>query len=460
MRRALRVALVASLVATSHAIAPPARAEAVPVLRATLRVVGAGQDRACRGVAGACTVETVAGARLELRVEPAGALAGRTVTIERAWRTPGASSLRGRAARRRTLGSERLALQLPASVAFGTAAGTWCVRASATDVDGAPVSAPPTCLRLRPPVEIGWAGDVVVGSSYGLPPNGGRDQLAAVEPLLRAPDLTIGNYEGTLSHGGSRRCSGGPLCFIFQGPPERARNLATAGFDVMSLANNHALDMGTGARRQTVEALRRVGIDAAGLPGAVTVEQVADTRVAIVGFSPYPGTTSMRDLDAVRDLVRAARRAGDVVVVTFHAGLEGAAGAHVPHGADYGTNTRAAVHAAIDAGADVVFGSGPHVVRGVERRHGALAFYSTGNFAGWHNFGLSRLTSQSGVVRVTLDHRGTTLDASWDPVVIARPGIPRPDRSGAVLDRVRSLTRADFGGPHAVRIGRTGRIRW
>jgi poly-gamma-glutamate capsule biosynthesis protein CapA/YwtB (metallophosphatase superfamily) len=313
-------------------------------------------------------------------------------------------------------------------------------------------------VRHRPPIELGWAGDIVVGSHYGLPPNGGRDQFDAVDHLLRAPDLMIGNYEGTLSRGGRARCGGGGLCYLFQAPPERARNLAAAGFDVMNLANNHALDFGEDSRRQTVRALERVGVRAAGLPGRVTIVRVEDTTVGIVGMSPYPGTTNMRSRSAVHALVASARRRADVVVVAMHAGLEGAAGAHVPRGADYGTDTRGAVHAAIDAGADVVFGSGPHVVRGVERYRGRYVVYSSGNFAGWRNFGLGGLTSQSGVVRMTFDHRGRPTAAAWDGVVLRGPGIPWPDRSGEVVRRVASLSRADFG-RRAARFTRDGSFR-
>ena len=148
---------------------------------------------------------------------------------------------------------------------------------------------------------------------------------------------------------------------------------------------------------------------------------------------------------AIRELVHAARRKGDVVVMAFHAGLEGAAGAHVPRGADYGTNTRAATHAAIDAGADVVFGSGPHVVRGVERYRGRYIVYSSGNFAGYRNFAIGGLTAQSGVVRMTFDSAGIPTAAAWDGVVLEGPGTPRPDRSGTVVRRVAALSNADFG---------------
>jgi hypothetical protein len=462
VRRSSVLAL-AALVVIVAAIAPGAAAAAAPVpvvtVDASIRVVGEAASRGCPNLRRACTLTTTDAARLEIRVEPAGALAGASLVVTRRQRAPGAdAALASRSpVRGVVLGPDRLAALVDLDQVV-TGAGTWCIQPIVARSGLDPVRGDTTCVRLRPPVELGWAGDTVIGSSWGMPPMGGVAQLAQVHDLLRAPDLMIGNYEGTLSRGGRPRCGGGPPCYIFQAPPERARNLATAGFDVMTLANNHALDMGSDARRQTVAALDAVGVRHAGLPGQVAIEQVADTRVAIVGFSPYPGTTSMRDLDAIRALVRAATRQGDVVVATFHAGLEGPGGAHVPRGYDAGTPTRAAVHAAVDAGADVVFGSGPHVVRGVERYRGAFIVYSSGNFAGWNNFALDGLREQSGVVRVSLDFRGRTRSAAWDGVVIERPGIPRPDRSGRVIARVASLSRADFGRAGA-RFARDGGFR-
>lgn len=420
--------------------------------------VGGGSLRTCGGVAGACVVANLAGVTLEVVLRGAAPPDGpwrAEVTPSR--RTPGSSAFVAAPARSFAVAAGATSVVLPAS-ALVRGSGTSCLRVravTAAETVGAPGLA---CIRLRPRIEIGWAGDIVIGSSYGLPPLGGRTQLAKVHRLLRAPDLMIGNYEGTLSRGGSPRCGGGALCYIFQAPPERARNLATAGFDVMNLANNHALDMGAAARRQTVAALARHGIETGGLPGRVIVQQVEDTKVAIVGISQYPGSTTPRDPAAVRRLVRAADRAGDVVVVAFHGGLEGARGAHVPRGSDYGIATRRALHAAVDAGADVVLGSGPHVVRGVERYRGAFIVYSSGNFAGWRNFGLGGLSSQSGVVRMSFDHRGATTSATWDGVIIDGPGIPRPDRSGAVVRRVASLSRQDFGRAGA-RFTRAGSFR-
>lgn len=412
--------------------------------------------RSCRGVLKYCTIESRKGVSLQIKTHPVNVFTGARLRIERLWRDPNASKLRRLAPFRISLKDGDVAAQVPAGQLVKQP-GLWCMRAVIERSDGTLVRSSLPCLRWRPSIEIGWAGDIVVGSHYGLPPNGGRDQFSQVEHLLKRPDLMIGNYEGTLSRGGVNRCNGGARCFIFQSPPERAKNLARAGFDVMTLANNHGLDKGENARRQTVAAIRRYGMQEAGLPGQVTYTRVADTVVAIVGFSPYSGTTSMRDLDAVRKLVRSAQSA-DVVVAQFHAGLEGSRGAHVPRGLDAGTNTRAAAHAAVDAGANVVLGSGPHVVRGIERYRNVFIVYSAGNFAGWHNFALSGPTRHSGVVRVTLSHQGLAKGGAWDPVMIDAPGIPRPDRSGTVLRRVAALSRSDFGS-RAARFNRRGSFR-
>jgi hypothetical protein len=439
-----RLALV-TLAFVAALVAPATASADVDPVVGGIRTLG-GALQGCRGINAACELETEVGRAFEARIADVPRAGEWWLDVALTYRRPGGAQLLPARTLRLTLGPDGVARTGLPPLLRGRA-GLWCLRPSIVDraTNAAFAWGAASCVRLRPPIELGWAGDTVIGSHYGLPPNGGRDQLALVAPLLRAPDLMIGNYEGTLSTGGSPRCGGGGLCYLFQAPPRRARNLRDAGFDVMNLANNHGLDYGEDARRQTVRALRDVGIAAAGLPGAVTVVRVQDTRVAIVGMSPYPGTTSMRQPAAIRALVGEARRRGDVVVMCMHVGLEGPAGAHVPYGADYGTLTRSMSHLAIEAGADVVLGSGPHVVRGVERWRGRYIVYSSGNFAGWHNFGLGGLLSQSGVVRMTFDAHGRPRSAAWDGVVIDGPGVPRPDRSGAVVRRVASLSRDDFG---------------
>src|SRR4051812_25398380 len=120
-----------------------------------------------------------------------------------------------------------------------------------TSVVAALLAAAATAIAAAPParaagnpaarVTIGWVGDTVLGSRFGTPPARGRGLLRAVRGDLRRPDVMLGNLEGTFSVGGSSKCGPGPsrTCFAFQAPPSFAPTLGWAGFDVMSLANNH-----------------------------------------------------------------------------------------------------------------------------------------------------------------------------------------------------------------------------
>ena len=175
------------------------------------------------------------------------------------------------------------------------------------------------------------------------------------------------------------KCSqiGGEDCFAFQAPPSTAFALRGLGFDLVNQANNHSLDYGVSGRRQTVAALDRAGIAHTGFPGEITYLRVRGLRVAFIGFAPYPYDADLLDIPAARALVRRARRHASVLVVVIHAGAEGANQLHTPYGTQYYLgedrgNARAFAHAVIDAGASIVLGSGPHVIRGVERyRHGS-----------------------------------------------------------------------------------------
>jgi hypothetical protein len=315
------------------------------------------------------------------------------------------------------------------------------------------------------PVTIAWGGDTTLGSSHGLPPQHGWSSLAPVARVLRAADLTAVNSEGTFSVGGASKCNGPDTdtCFAFQAPPGNAAALRRAGVDVANLANNHAFDFGASGMGQTVTALRRQHVDVTGRPGEILVREIAGARVAFVGFSTYPWSAPLGDLAAVRALLADARRRANVVVVFLHGGAEGAGQEHVPAGAetylgeDRG-DLRAFAHAAVDAGADLVLGSGPHVLRGLEvYNHRAIA-YSLGNLAGFHNFGTGGTLSLSGILRVTVDHDGAFLTGTFTSLTLDAAGVPHIDPSHHAADMVSQLGRDDFG-PRALVVGADGTVR-
>jgi hypothetical protein len=405
----------------------------------------------CSGTTAPCVRTSLARDRMVVDSDAAG-----VVRIDRRYRAPGTRTFHTAASTNVALRSARSTnFAISSSALVGARPGTTCLRVfrSATEASAW------KCIRYRPAISIGWAGDITLGSSYGNAPGDGRSVFADVQRFLRGPDLMIGNYEGTLSRGGTSRCSGGALCYIFQASPKYAKGLRWAGFDVMSVANNHALDKGANARRQTVAAIRAQHMGVTGLPNQVEIRQVADTKVGVVGFGFTEGTMLIRDLANVRRMVRFAARVADVVVVVAHPGEEGSAFQHVPYGDEGGRgNTRQFMHTAIAAGADVVFASGPHVVRGIEQIAGRLAFYSTGNFSGWKNFARGGASSNSGIVDVRLDHDGTFAgDANFHGVRLVGPGTPTLAGGGSVVSLVRSLSRSDFGS-HSPHIARDGSI--
>lgn len=313
-------------------------------------------------------------------------------------------------------------------------------------------------------VNLTWVGDISFSTREGLPPNGGRGTFAPVASALRGSDLTLGNLEGTLGRGGRSKCASlrGRSCFAFQAPPSIAGVLRDAGFGLVNLANNHSHDFGPSGLRQTKAALAGAGLAHTGLDHEIELRDVHGVLTAFLGFAPYPWTSPLTDIPAARRLIATAARRAQLVVVIVHAGAEGARAVHVPHGREtaFGENrgeTRRFAHAAVDAGADVVLGSGPHVLRGMECYRRRLIAYSLGDFAGYNTLSTAGVLDLTGALRVGLAADGTLAQGRLVPMRLARPGLPRLDSSRASVNLVRRLSREDFGA-RACRVSRGGAV--
>jgi hypothetical protein len=310
-------------------------------------------------------------------------------------------------------------------------------------------------------VTISAVGDTMLGNTPMLPPDPGS-YFAAVSSLLKGhAQIVFGNLEGTLTTATGSKCGSDTTnCYAFRAPPAYAADLRHAGFTVLNNANNHSYDFGAAGQEQTVSALHAAGIAQTGLPGEITVVRARGVRVAFVAFAPYSDTASLLDLPAARALIQQARLRADLVVVYMHAGAEGSDADHVTGqeetyvGEDRG-NPEAFAHMAVDAGADLVIASGPHVVRGMEFYHRRLIAYSLGNFAGYANFGLGGLLSTSCILHVTLRSDGAFVSARIIPTELVDQGQPAP--GGDAVSVIAQLSRDDFGS-HAARISATGDI--
>ena len=312
-------------------------------------------------------------------------------------------------------------------------------------------------------VTIAWVGDTVLASSYGMPPDGGRASMAPVVDPLRSADLAFANLEETLSQLPDTKCGSSSNCYAFQAPPPMARVMTAAGFDVVNVANNHADDFGAAGQRSTDRALAAAGLRWTGRPGQITIMRRNGVRIALLGFAPYRWANRLEQVRVAQALVRRAASKADLVVVAMHAGAEGSGATHVPRGTEYflGENrgdSRRFAHAVIDAGADLVVGSGPHVIRGMERYHGRLIAYSTGNFAGYKNFGTGGTLSLSAILRVTLRGDGGFDEGTWVSLRLDGNALPHLDPSNASARLVAQLSRDDFGSS-AAHVAANGAIK-
>ncbi len=187
-----------------------------------------------------------------------------------------------------------------------------------------------------------------------------------------------------------------------------------------------------------------------------------DIKVATVGFAPYPWAQSLTNIPAAKRLVEKAAANADVVIVTMHAGAEGTDHTHVIRGTEMFLgenrgNSRAFTHAVVDAGADVVIGSGPHVLRGMEWYRGHLIAYSLGNFAGYKVFSMGGPLSLSGILRVTLRGDGAFDSGTLVPTRMVGAGMPALDPAESAHGIVRTLSKEDFGA-RAVKVSANGQL--
>jgi hypothetical protein len=313
--------------------------------------------------------------------------------------------------------------------------------------------------REGPTLAFTAVGDVQLGRAWPaerakLPPEDARPIFAEVLDRLRVGDVQFGNLETVLADDGdSSKC--GPRstkCFAFRVPTAYAKTLAEVGFDVMSIANNHTGDFGPEGREATAAALDAAGVKHSGPIGDLASWETNGLRVGLVAFSTGGGVYRIQDLEMAAKVVADLDRRHDLVIVSFHGGAEGTSAAHVPNGPEafYGEDRgdlRKFARTVIDAGADLVVGHGPHLLRGMELYKSRLIAYSLGNFCTWETFSLKAALGITGILKVKLAANGVLLEAALDPLVIGDPGIPRPDPKRQAIDLVRTLSKEDFGDP-------------
>ena len=318
-------------------------------------------------------------------------------------------------------------------------------------------------------ITIAAVGDIMLGSPFPndsrMPPSDGADLLKEVTPILSSVDIAFGNLEGPITdNGASSKCKPPkppepgkepePVrCYAFRMPTRYGKYLKAAGFDVLSVANNHASDFGEPGRASTRRVLDGLGIKHAGSDRAkftTTYLDVKGKKIAFIGFAHNPAQPNVNDLATARRLVAEADKRADIVVVSFHGGAEGAAFQNVPRrpelflGEQRG-NLPLFAHTVIDAGADLVLGHGPHVLRGMEIYKDRLIAYSLGNFATYGWFSLKDATALTAILEARLAPDGRFLGGKIHSGRQEGRGVPTLDSTGEAIKKVRALSQTDFG---------------
>lgn len=187
-----------------------------------------------------------------------------------------------------------------------------------------------------------------------------------VRQLFGEDDVTLVNFEGAMSSKGSRA----DKTFAFRGDPSYVNILTSSSVEAANLANNHSLDYGETALADTQNILESNGIITCRGVDNVTVGQINGITVGFVGIN-YLNDQMKTELT---DAITMAKNAGaELVILSIHWGIEKENEAN--------EEQIAAAHAAIDCGADVVIGTHPHVLQGIEKYNGRYICYSLGNFS-------------------------------------------------------------------------------
>jgi hypothetical protein len=334
---------------------------------------------------------------------------------------------------------------------IAAACAVW--RFSLQSISSPTVTIPSSTNTQTPDIDgltIGWVGDRVPATDSGY----NLTVLNNVSDDLEVPDLMMGNLEGTFAHAGrtSKCATGLPNCYAFAGDPSFADTLKAAGFDFVSLINNHSLDYGNAGLKDTEAELNRVGLAYIAPDKPTTSITVNGVKIGIMGISSTPPASTITDYAYIANTVIQLKKENDIVIVIFHGGAEGddqtaVTGAEEYQGSEDRGNVQAVAYTAINAGADLVLGDGPHVLRKVQWYHNKLIAYSLGNFVGGNGrlsttdkLGLGGIFTASFIKDPATGIENVQKEYGFTSVLLDKDGTPSLDPTNTAQQLLNSLS--------------------
>lgn len=220
--------------------------------------------------------------------------------------------------------------------------------------------------------------------------------LQNVKPIFSADDLTIANFEGTLTESDARE----DKTFAFKAPASFAKILTDGNVEAVTTANNHSHDYGEQGFTDTLNALEAERITHFGYD-ETAVMNIKGIKVGLVGI--YELKDHLERTQQVKDNIAKVKAEGaQLVIVIFHWGNEKE---EVPD-----SNQMTLGRLAIDEGADLVCGHHPHVLQGIETYKGKNIVYSLGNFCFGGNSAPSDMDSMIFQQTFTITENGVQAD--------------------------------------------------
>lgn len=301
-------------------------------------------------------------------------------------------------------------------------------------------------------------GDMMLGTLYPsrnyLPPKGDcTPLLTPLKDILSNADVTFGNLEGvfTDTKEGAKKCNNPKTCYTFGMPTSFVHCFKNAGFDVVSLANNHIGDFGATGRKRTTKLLDDNNIEWAGLISKPkTTFTINNVTYGFCAFAPNTGTVQITDIANAQKIVKELDESCDVVIVSFHGGAEGKKHQHVTRKYEYFLgqnrgNVYDFAHKVIDAGADIVLGHGPHVTRAVEIYKDRFITYSMGNFCTYSRMNITGENGLAPIYKIYLTSEGKFIKTETTPTYqIKYKGGPKIDPQKRVIKIIQKLTKQDI----------------
>ena len=314
-------------------------------------------------------------------------------------------------------------------------------------------------------------GDIMLGSNYPfeyLLPKNDANILQNTQNILKNADITVGNLEGTLfdNDGTPKSCNNSNLCYAFRMPSKYGKYLKEAGFDYLSIANNHSNDFGEIGIKETIKNLDNLGIKYSGIKDIAesTILEKDGKKFGFISFSPNSATLKLNDYNYAKKLISELKSKVDIVIVMFHGGAEGANAEHITkrheifHGEDRG-NVYEFAHFAIDNGADIIFGQGPHVTRAIELYKNKFISYSGGNFATFGKINISGSMGIAPIFKIKINNKGDFISGEIIPVrQTYRSFGPFIDSEKLAIKKIISLNKSDFPNGNGLSTSEEGKI--